>query len=226
MTFLSCALTELGADALKSRRNSGVLLDSSRSILLAQLPVTWLFPSTSLHVHHQPRTLPLACAIVILSKLAFLPALLPAQLQPILCTEEILVFPQCNLVLSCVIVCEGGANIYFHSHMYYTLHMKRWNLFPLLNLGLMTWSYQQKCKWWEWYFGTFKPQGLETIFYFPSLGSQLPWKVVQAKLLDKSQIRRHHPTFCSIKWVRPYEHSSPRDLEFSSPSQVTPASNT
>lgn len=149
-----------------------------------------------------------------------------AQLQPVLCTEKRLVFPQCNLVLFCVIVCEGGANIYSHSHMYCTLLMKRWNLFPLLNLGLMTWFYQQKYKWWEWYFGTFKPQGLETTFYFPSFGSQLPWKVVQARLLDKSQIKRHHPTFCSIRWMRPYEHSSPRDLEFSSPGQVAPASNT
>lgn len=35
MTFLSCDLTELGADVLKSKRNSGIILDSSLSILQA-----------------------------------------------------------------------------------------------------------------------------------------------------------------------------------------------
>lgn len=113
MTFLSWDLSELGAAALKSRRNSGVILDSSLSILvlaptaghLTLPPIKHpLNPSTSLHLHHQPRLLTLACPTVILSKLAFLPALLAAQLQPILCSEKRLQIWFCPVV----IVCKGS----------------------------------------------------------------------------------------------------------------------
>lgn len=110
MTFLSWDLLELGAAALKSR-NSGVILDSSLSILVLAPTASHLTlppikhpsnPSTSLHLHHQPRLLTLACPTIILSKLAFLPALLPSY-SPFFSEKRLQIW-----FCAVVIVCKGG----------------------------------------------------------------------------------------------------------------------
>lgn len=196
-TFLNCDLTERGADALKWRRNSGVILDSSLSILLAPTAGHLTLP-----IYFSPSSPPAqtfnSCLFHCDTLQTGLSADTAAQLQSILCTEERLVFPRCKPVsvlwwlstkvaptvttIPTRVPFPWRGRIYSHSWIW-----ALWLAFTNRSVSGGSNILGGKTE------GGFWTSGSETTFCFPSLGSQLPWKVVQARLLVKRPDRDRGP---------------------------------